>query len=1752
MGYDNLKKIYESKNSILYKGKYGSIENEVIVKILNTEFPSNEQIQQFNNEYDTVADLPINGIRKVLAKESIENNYRLILEYFDGITLKEYFNDQAVDIQSFLPIIVKICEILGEIHQAKIIHKDINSKNILIDKKGDVKIIDFGISTKYSLKIQNLFNPEHLEGTLAYISPEQTGRMNRTVDYRSDLYSLGVVLYEAFTGKLPFTETDSMQLIHAHIARTPTPLYEINPKIPKQLSEIVLKLLAKNAENRYQSAYGLKHDVQKFAQNIHQTGATFLLGEKDFSGQLSIPEILYGRENEVMQLIDIYENVSKGTSELLLISGFSGVGKSALVHEIHKPVTQKHGIYIEGKFDQFQKNIPYFAIIQSFTDAINLILKENDKQLNYWKIKIQNALGTSGKVITQLIPELELIIGKQAELDQLEGKEAQNRFNYVWSNLIKAISSPDHPLVMFIDDVQWADNASINLLKVLLTDPEIKHFLCITAYRDNEIDASHPFIQLTEELENEKIKIQSFKLDNLSNNDINNLLIGALNSQNFIFRNDEQTELENIDKIKKLSEIIYTKTQGNAFFTKQFITTLYEEKLLKFDFSNNLWQWDSVNIADINITDNVLELMANKVLKLQDETQDVLKIAACMGNRFDLNILSAIYCKSPKQTKTDLESAIYEGLILPRANESYKFIHDKIQQAVYLTIPEDKKNQFHYQTGTLLLKNTSEKELEKRIFDIVNQLNHGIHLINSQSAEKQTLSELNFKAGIKAKLSSAYETAYNYIRIAESLLTSESWTNHYQSTLNIYTELSDIAYLNGDYQKTSEYVDVIDKNATEILDTTKAYFSLLNSLRAQAKYKEAIKKGLEIVAKLGVKVSRASKLNLIKSLIKTSIATNKSYEQLSNMPFMSQKNIMAATKLLDAIGTSAYRADPQLLAIMVFKSLRLAMQYGYFESTSYGMVAYGMILGTLNKIEKSQFWGEVATFVQEKYNYSGIKCKTIYMKLLFVSPWKKRIHTLLPDIYTNYKTGLETGDLEFAGMSLALYFGLSTLSNSNLKELKNNVLKHSSQLSKLGKDKSTQSFMYNIQLIEDLTSESMDTQSITGIYFNEQTVVKHLEDNKAYSTIAHIYQAKLFIYYLFNEAYEIESLIDKLEEYRALGKGYYFHALLNFYKSLCLLNIYTKKDTEGKAKILKIVNKNQKQLGIWAKHCPENFEHKYFLVEAERMRILGKINEAKTLYDKAIVGANTHEFIQEEGIAFETAANFYLLQNQSIIARTYLQNAYRAYHTWGATAKLRQMEERYAQFISQKVHAQSSTDAITTTTIVTTTNIKSGNLELNSIIKASQSLSGEVNFERLMKNMVMIVMENAGAEYAVFIKNEDEKYLIQAKGRYDGTNIEVMQSEPIENSNSIPLNVVNYVIRTHKSIVLDNAISDETYSDWYITKNNVKSVFCHPISHKNKLVAVLYLENNLSTHVFTSQRIETINILSSQIAVSIENALLYDNLEKKVEQRTLQLQNAKNELEKSHKSITDSIMYAKRIQKAVLPNSEGMKKLFPEHLIFFKPRDIVSGDFFFIKQFGNKIFVAVADCTGHGVPGAFMSMLGIAILNELVRKAEIQNSAQLLDELRSQIKYSLQQTGQFLERQDGMDIAFATIDAETHMMSYAGAHNSLWIFRNSELIELKADKMPVGVFKRETPFTHHQFALQANDILYLFSDGYYSQFQHTTKETMKIKQFRNFVSEIHRLEFDVQKQKLETYLNEWKGSEPQVDDILIIGVKIGK
>ncbi|NER51188.1 MAG: serine/threonine-protein kinase PknK, partial [Symploca sp. SIO1A3] len=855
-GYQLLTPIYETINSLVYRGIREQDKQPVILKVLKEDYPRPSELSRYQQEYQITHSLNLDGVVKAYSLEKYQKTLVIVFEDFGGESLKQLFNDHVggiyeLTLRQFLAIAIKITQSLGKIHAAQIIHKDINPANIVFNRETEqLKIIDFGISTILTRENPTLKNPNVLEGTLAYISPEQTGRMNRYLDYRTDFYSLGATFYQLLTNQLPFETNDPLELVHCHIAKNPVPphLKIGEDNCPKVVSDIVMKLMAKTAEERYQSAWGIKADLEKCLEQLQYHGAIseFTLGSQDIADKFQIPQKLYGREKEIQTLLAAFERVSsnwsfvsrnnnqklitndKRQSQFMLVAGYSGIGKSALVAEIYKPITRQRGYFISGKFDRFQRNIPYSAVVTAFSELVRQLLTENEIKLNQWRTKLELAFGSNGQVIIDVIPELELIVGKQPAVAELGATESQNRFNLVFQNFIKVFAQPDHPLVIFLDDLQWADTATLKLLQLLMTATDCQYhntasttispvaeekrgLFLIGAYRDNEVNEAHPLMLMVDEIRQSGAIVNQLSLCALELTHVNQLISDTLKCTP--------------ERAKPLAELVLSKTGGNPFFLNEFLQSLYTEGLLEFNIHSLSWQWDLNQILLTNFTDNVIELMALKIQKLPTNTQQVLQLAACIGNQFELSTLSIVADKSQRETAELLWQAVAEGLIISLGDSyklleldviseetieqtrrrgdaetrgieipppisftpaqpitiEYKFTHDRIQQAAYSLIPEEDKQRLHLQVGEVLLAHTTTNQLEQKIFDIVNQLNLGSPLINSssrlaveQAVETDELAQLNLLAGKKAKASAAYKPALQYFQIGIGLLDEEA------------------------------------------------------------------------------------------------------------------------------------------------------------------------------------------------------------------------------------------------------------------------------------------------------------------------------------------------------------------------------------------------------------------------------------------------------------------------------------------------------------------------------------------------------------------------------------------------------------------------------------------------------------------------------------------------------------------------------------------------------------------------------------------------------------------------------------------------------------------------------------------------------------------------------------------------------------------------------------------------------------------
>ncbi len=1500
-GYNLIEALYEGTTSCVYRASRESEQTWVIIKTLKAEYPSIEQLARLRHEYNIVQSLEIEGIIKPLALESYQNGLALILSDFLGEPLTQLIAAQTFELSKFLPIAIQLASILDQLHQNNIIHKDIKPHNILVNaKSSQVQIIDFSISSRLSRENQTVSNPTLLEGTLAYMSPEQTGRMNRSVDYRTDFYSLGVTFYEMLTGQLPFQATDALEIVHCHIAKTPVPPHLINSEIPEAVSDIVMKLMVKTAEDRYQSALGLKADLEICLKMLQTSGKIFrfTVGELDLFSQFSIPQKLYGREQEVSLLMDAFRRVSspsqqQGRAEMMLISGYSGIGKSSLVNEIHKPIVEARGYFISGKFDQFKRNIPYASLIQAFQELMRQLLTESSDKIAVWKAKLLEALGSNGQVIIDVIPEVERIIGVQPPAPQLGPAESQNRFNRVFRQFIQVFTQPEHPLVLFLDDLQWVDSASLKLIQLLACDPDSQYLLLIGAYRDNEVSATHPLMLTLEEIHSCNAVVNNIVLQPLQINHVNQLISDTL-----------RTDTE---KSQPLTELVFNKTQGNPFFLTQLLKSLYQEDLLSFDFSQGCWQWDVNRLQDIDITDNVVELMVSQIQKLLPTTQNALKLAACIGDKFTLDVLSIVNQKSLSETAADLWESLQAGLVLPLSQSykipmvgeweinnrqspiAYKFLHDRVQQAAYLLIPTEEKKQTHLKIGELLLQHTSEADIEENIFEIVNQLNIGSELITQQS-QKYELAKLNWIAGKKAKAATAYETAVKYLSEGIELLTENSWTHQYDLTLNLYVEVVEAHYLNTNLKQADELAEIVLQNATNLLDQMKVYALNIQIYIGQNQMLKAIDTGVEVLEMLGVSLSPTPSEG-------GAVPTLPRLEDLDDFPIMTDPYKLAALHLLMSLAPAAYMSNNPIFLPILLTQVNLCIEYGHSALAAFAYALYGVYLSGVGEIDSAYHSGQLGLRLLEQFNAKEIKAKIYGLFYPHASVWKEHFKVTLAPLQEAIQSALETGDMVWAGYNTFYYCDHLLFVGEPLEPVYQKQAQYFECL--LKRKQTLESDYLNVwrRLVLKLLDKAEERYNLHGEMVTDEENLQRLLAIKNHMCIFAAYLANAILFY-FSQNYEQSIKNASAAEAHAGGVlGMMINGQHNFYYSLALLAQIPSLSSSEQEQALRKVADNQEILQKWAFHAPANYQHKYYLVLAEKARVLGQHLEAMEFYDRAIAGAKEHGFIHEEAVASELAAKFYFERGRENLARDYLTQSYYAYAQWGATVKIRDLQAKYPHIFSWTLKRQAKGLEVNRTINSTTTG-GSVALDLAAVMKASQALSGEIVLGNLLHKLMRILLENAGAETGLLILEKAGQLVVEASGSIDNDEITVQQSTPVEISQQLPLSIINYVRQTQENIVLNDASSEGVFTtDTYILNRRPKSVLCTPIVHQCKLIGILYLENNLTRSAFTPERVEVLQLLSSQAAISIENARLYNDLENysrtleaKVEERTLELQ----------------------------------------------------------------------------------------------------------------------------------------------------------------------------------------------------------------------------------------------------------------------
>jgi predicted ATPase/signal transduction histidine kinase len=1510
--------IYAGTRTVVYRGhRHDSASASVVIKLLRDEYPSFQELEQFRNQATIVKNLDLPGVIQTYGLESYQNRDILVMEDFDGISLKQaidiWLEERTMSLSAkvangvwvprFFKIALQMLTTLDDLYRHKVIHKDIKPANILINlKTHQVKLIDFSIASSAYGEIPPPENKATIEGTLAYLSPEQTGRTNRSVDYRTDFYALGVTFFELLTGELPFTSADPMELLHCHLAIQPPRVHDINPEVPPILSIIIAKLMAKNPEDRYQSAIGIHQDLTNCWQQWLATGeiSPFELGQKDINDRFVISEKLYGREQEVKALLTAFERVATGDadlgqSELVLLSGPSGIGKTAIVHQLHQSILKQQGYFIQGKFDQFQRNIPFSGLVQALRDLMKQLLCQSDAQIERWKLMIARALGENAGVMVEVIPELVNLIGVQPPAMELSGNAAQNRFNLLFQKFIQVFTTKDHPLVIFLDDLQWADLATLRLMQVLMGESNC-HLLVIAAYRDNEVSCTHPLLQILDEIREMRTFITPIVLSPLTIEDLNNLVADTL--------------LLEATATRPLSEFITKITQGNPFFSSQLLKYWHEDKFITFDWQTQSWKFDLVDIQSQSQTQDVIEFISAKLQKLPSVTQSVLRFAACIGRSFELSILSIISEQSPMETAAQLYPALQEGLISLHAdqpelqnislpNQTYQFLHDRIQQAAYELIPEHEKSTTHLKIGQLILRETPDHAREQQIFSIVNPLNYGSALLTS-SADREELAQLNLVAGRKAMSATAYPSALAYLTQGIKLLNDNSWQYQYSITLELYELAIEAASLSTSFELMEQLIKVLFLNVKSDLDRITTYDIQIQSYSSQNRLIEAIQIAQQALDELGFTfLMDPTQLDVKEAFqITGDLLVSRSSSSLANLSTMTDVKQLAIMRIVMKVMPAVFLAIPPLYPILILSQVNASIQYGNAPFSPLCYACYGMLLnGILKETEMADEFSKLALHLASKLDSKDLTARTHFVIANFLTHSKSHVRDARSLLLDNYQTSLEIGNIEYVGYCLQNLCNNSYLMGQELTSLEREirsyikVLENSKQITNLNYcqifRQTVLQFLYPTENPEKLVGEACDETKLLPLLLKAHDL----------TGLHFFYFHKLILSYCFGNFGQAYKYAIEGREYLAGGTGLISTPVYYFYASLAALAIHS---TENSAEILQQVAENQTELKHWADHAPMNHLHKFYLVEAERYQVLGLRAESIEFYDRAIALAKEHQYLNEEAIAYELAGRFYLAWGKEIIAQSYFTQAYYCYRRWGAISKVRDLEDRYPKLLSIILNSQSDRTALSETISLGShhqTNSSryqdmSQQLDLKTVVKALQVLSSEIELKKLLTVLMQSMITHAGAEKCILLLSDEESWLFSSQSTKADPII--LQPMTIQIDELMPQSIIHYVTRTSETLVLDDASRETSFaSDPYMVIHQPKSLLCMPIRQQGRLIGILYLENNLMAQAFTCDRLEILNLLTSQAAISLQNAQLYTTMEQKVQQRTQEI-NDKN------------------------------------------------------------------------------------------------------------------------------------------------------------------------------------------------------------------------------------------------------------------
>jgi PAS domain S-box-containing protein len=1571
-GYRIIEQIYIGTKTIVYRGIRESDQQAVIIKILRQEQPTFHEIIHFRNQYLIGKKLPIEGVVQPYSLIPYGHGYALVMEDFGGVSLRQYCS--ILSVGEFLPIALQMVQILHDLYIHRVIHKDIKPANVLIHPgTKQIKLTDFSIASLLPEETNTLinYNSTVLEGTLAYLAPEQTGRMNRGIDYRTDFYALGVTFFELLTGQLPFQTDDPMEMIYSHIAKQPPDLSTINSQIPLVLGQIVQKLMAKNAEDRYQSALGIKHDLTLYLNAWEKSGEIkyFTVGQRDISDRFQIPEVLYAREKELETLWQIFAQVAAGGTEIVLVTGSSGVGKTALVNEIHRSIVKERGYFVRGKFDRFHRNIPFFAFIPVLQQLVSQILTENESRIQYWRQKILQVLGTQLPVLMELIPDLSNLVNiGLSGLDQAPRpyNQSRNQFNNQSPNppknqqkklilllekFLQIFASSAHPLVIFLDDLHWADLASLKLIRLLLEN-QPAHLLIVAAYRPEELNPTHSLLITLQELAEAGNSFHTINLTGLSLTDLNTMIAHTLSCQ--------------AEMSLPLSQLVYHKSQGNPFFARQFLKVLHQQGIITFNLQAGHWQCDMAQVQGAGLTDDLVTLLVQQLQQLPPVTQNAIKLASCIGNQFNLDMLNliinsmvvnSIEGNRPEARATATAQALWPameaGLIIP-SNQTYKFylqdaepsplqtiskilsnadknqdssqlseiseiseiteykfLHERVQQAAYSLIPLSEKCLIHLRLGQLFLAHGQKEAHQELIFTIVNQLNRGLDCLTEPSARQQ-LAELNLQAGQQAKQTASYSVAMNYLRFGVSLLQSNCWQTQYDLAFALYLEGIELACSQGDFLLLQQWSKIVLEQVASWPDRVKIHEINMKALILQHQPLAVVEMALHILSALGIHQQADSPVVNRQEMDHLGLALL--HQQNANPllePATTQQ--LLALKILTLASRSIMVARPELLAWCVAEQAKICLISPSDQTNLLPLAYVNYSLWCCQSSQQIHRGYQLAELALDNLDKTDAYTKN-QISIIFhgyINGWKNHLEETLLPLLNGYQLALEMGDVIWAHQAIIIYNLHTFCLGLCLSEWQEKLALHHDFL------EASQVRQINIkrQIIQQTVQYLVDdtVEKFTGNIDLSPVVQKMYKRYRDGSLLGFLYILQLFLCYLFDLPAIAQEQATQAKKYLDTVSNTPLKVMFHFYLALTELAIYDQRHPLSEKEQINFwenLHIHQTELGHYACYAPMNFQHKWDLLEAEKQRILGNHIRAIELYEQAITGAQANKYIQEQALANELAAKFYLGWGKTKIAKVYMIEAYYCYAIWGAKAKITQLEQQYPELLQQVLerhqsHISSSkiandysshaSDERGKSSISTSHSSNSYHLDFATIMKASQAISGELQQEQLIAKLTEVIMENTGAQKSVFLLPHNDDWQIVAVGKLTEPSssdqecheeITINFPEQIicqyqNNIDDLPTSLIYYVAHIQKNLVFSDLSTELSFSrDPYVQAYQPQSVLCLPILKQNTVKGILYLENNQARGAFSARHLEIVQILTTQVSISIENSALYTSLEK--------------------------------------------------------------------------------------------------------------------------------------------------------------------------------------------------------------------------------------------------------------------------------